>query len=138
MNLRAWAAVAATSLALSCAPMAGFAATPAGASGGAAAYSPSSRASASAIPLFAHYYIWFTPNSWNRAKIDYPLIGRYSSADPAVMREQIQEAKSAGIDGFIVSRKTTPTDDRILQTLMGVASQENFKLAMIYEGLDFN
>jgi hypothetical protein len=152
MNLRAWAAVAATTAALSCAPMAG-AAAPAGASGGTAASSPSGPAGpsgpsspassssppgASAIPLFAHYYIWFTPASWNRAKIDYPLIGRYSSADPAVMREQIQEAKSAGIDGFIVSWKNTPTDDKILQTLMGVASQENFKLAMIYEGLDFN
>ncbi len=134
MNLRAPAAVAAAA-ALSCALVTSFAAAPAGASRGTGASSPSG---ASAIPLFAHYYIWFTPASWNRAKIDYPLIGRYSSADPAVMREQIQEAKSAGIDGFIVSWKNTPTDDRILQTLMGVASQEHFKLAMIYEGLDFN
>jgi hypothetical protein len=138
MNLRARAAVAAGTAALSCALMAGFAAAPAPASPGTAASSPSSPSSASAIPLFAHYYIWFTPTSWNRAKIDYPLIGRYSSADPAVMREQIQEAKAAGIDGFIVSWKNTPTDDRILQTLMGVASQEHFKLAMIYEGLDFS
>lgn len=135
MKLRAWAA---TTAALTCALMAGFAAAPAGASPGTAASSPASPSSASAIPLFAHYYIWFTPASWNRAKIDYPLIGRYSSADPAVIREQIQEAKSAGIDGFIVSWKNTPTDDRILQTLMGVASQEHFKLAMIYEGLDFS
>jgi hypothetical protein len=135
MKLRACAA---TTAALTCALMAGFAAAPAGASPGTAASSPASPSSASAIPLFAHYYIWFTPASWNRAKIDYPLIGRYSSADPAVIREQIQEAKSAGIDGFIVSWKNTPTDDRILQTLMGVASQEHFKLAMIYEGLDFS
>src|ERR1700736_3613143 len=131
MNLRARAAVAAGTAVLSCALMAGVA--PARARS--AASSPSSP---SAIPLFAHYYIWFTPTSWNRAKIDYPLIGRYSSADPAVMREQIQEAKAAGIDGFIVSWKNTPTDDRLLQTLMGVASQEHFKLAMIYEGLDFS
>jgi hypothetical protein len=90
------------------------------------------------VPLFAYYYIWFTPASWNRAKIDYPLIGRYASDDPAVMREQIQEAKSAGIDGFIVSWKNTPADDRTLQLLMSVAGQEHFQLAMIYEGLDFS
>jgi hypothetical protein len=98
----------------------------------------SAAAPAASAPLFAYYYIWFNPSSWNRAKIDYPLIGRYSSDDPAVMREQIREAKSAGIGGFIVSWKDTATDNRRLQTLMGVASQENFKLAMIYEGLDFN
>ena len=32
-------------------------------------------------PLFAYYYIWFNADSWNRAKIDYPLLGRYSSDD---------------------------------------------------------
>jgi Glycosyl hydrolase family 71 len=90
------------------------------------------------VPLFAYYYIWFTPASWNRAKIDYPLIGRYASDDPAVMREQIQEARSAGIDGFIVSWKNTPADDRTLRLLMSVAGQEHFQLAMIYEGLDFS
>jgi Glycosyl hydrolase family 71 len=132
MNLRAFAAKTA---ALSCALVTGFAAAPANASSGTVA---SSRSSTSAVPLFAYYYIWFTPASWNRAKIDYPLIGRYSSDDPAVMREQIREAKSAGIGGFIVSWKDTPTDDRILQLLMRVASQEHFKLAMIYEGLDFS
>ncbi len=116
------------------------AAMPDSVSGPAAASSPPSASSppgSSAVPLFAYYYIWFTPASWNRAKIDYPLIGRYASDDPAVMREQIQEAKSAGIDGFIVSWKNTPADDRTLQLLMSVASQEHFQLAMIYEGLDF-
>lgn len=92
---------------------------------------------AATIPLFAYYYIWFDTDSWNRAKIDYPLIGRYSSDDAAVMRQQIEQAKSVGIEGFIVSWKNTPTDDRRLQLLMRVATQENFKLAMIYEGLDF-
>ncbi len=92
---------------------------------------------AAAVPLLAYYYIWFNTNSWNRAKTDYPLVGKYSSSDASVMRQQIAEAKSAGIDGFIVSWKDTATDDQRLRLLMGVASQEHFKLAMIYEGLDF-
>ena len=36
------------------------------------------------IPVLAYYYIWYNPESWNRAKIDYPLLGRYSSDDTSV------------------------------------------------------
>ena len=43
-------------------------------------------------PLFAYYYIWFSQNSWARAKKDLPLIGTYSSSDPGVMRHQIEQA----------------------------------------------
>jgi hypothetical protein len=95
-------------------------------------------APAPAIPLFAFYYIWFDPSSWDRAKIDYPQLGHYSSDDPRVMRQHIAWAKSAGITGFIVSWKDTVLNDRRLQVLMDVARQEDFKLAMIYQGLDFN
>jgi hypothetical protein len=102
---------------------------------------PSASVSASpqaAVPLLAFYYIWFDPASWDRAKIDYPRLGRYSSDDPRVMRQHIEWAKSAGIEGFIVSWKDTTTNDRRLQLLMGVAREMNFKLAVIYQGLDFS
>jgi hypothetical protein len=92
---------------------------------------------ATTAPLFAYYYIWFSHNSWARAKKDLPLIGTYSSSDPGVMRHQIEQAKSAGITGFIVSWKDTPLDDLRLRLLIQVSAQEHFKLAMIYEGLDF-
>ncbi len=89
------------------------------------------------IPVLAYYYIWFTTASWRRAKTDLPLLGRYSSDDRAVMRQHIRWAKSAGIDGFIVSWKDTPVLDRRLESLIEVADHEHFKLAVIYEGLDF-
>lgn len=92
---------------------------------------------ASPTPLLAYYYLWYNHGSWNRAKTDYPMIGRYSSGDASIMRRQIEEARSAGIDGFIVSWKDTSINDRRLRLLMSVASQEHFKLAMIYQGLDF-
>ena len=60
------------------------------------------------IPTLAYYYIWFDPTSWNRAKTDYLLAGRYSSSEQRVMRKHIQWAKQAGIDGWIVSWKSTP------------------------------
>ncbi|MEO6502908.1 MAG: endo-1,3-alpha-glucanase family glycosylhydrolase [Jatrophihabitantaceae bacterium] len=88
-------------------------------------------------PLFAYYYQWFVPDSWDRAKVDLPEIGRYSSEDPWVMRKHIQQAKAAGITGFIVSWKDTPTNTRRLRTLMTVAVEERFSLSMIYQGLDF-
>jgi hypothetical protein len=94
-------------------------------------------ASAPGPPLYAYYYQWFVPNSWKRAKIDLPELGAYSSDDPWVMRKHIQQAKAAGITGFIVSWKDTPTNTRRLRALMAVAAQEHFSLSMIYQGLDF-
>jgi Glycosyl hydrolase family 99 len=89
-------------------------------------------------PLLAYFYQWFNHSSWNRAKKDYPLIGTYSSSDRRVIREQIRQAKAAGIDGFIVSWKDTPLNNGRLRLLMAAAAQEHFKLAMIYQGLDFH
>ena len=89
------------------------------------------------VPVLAYYYIWFDPQSWDRAKKDFPLLGRYSSDDADVMRQHIRWAKQAGIDGFIVSWKSTDKLDRRLNQLVKIADQENFKLAIIYEGLDY-
>jgi hypothetical protein len=91
----------------------------------------------SPVPLLAFYYSWFDVGSWRRAKNDYPELGRYTSDNPAVMRQHIAWAQAAGIDGFIVSWKDTPTNDRRLSLLMEVARAQHFKLAMIYQGLDF-
>jgi hypothetical protein len=99
---------------------------------------PAASAVSVPVPVLAYYYIWFDPSSWNRAKIDYPLLGRYSSDDPNVMRQHILWAKSAGIQGFIVSWKNTEVLSRRLAQLVQIAAQENFKLSIIYEGLDFN
>ncbi len=92
---------------------------------------------ASPIPVLAYYYIWFDPSSWDRAKTDYPLLGRYSSDDENVIRQHIRWAKAAGIQGFIVSWKSTPILNARLDKLIAIAQQEDFKLAMIYQGLDF-
>jgi hypothetical protein len=88
------------------------------------------------IPVLAYYYIWFDPRSWSRAKTDYPLLGRYSSDDRRIMQQHIRWAKAAGIDGFIVSWKDTEVLTRRLELLVEVAEEEEFKLAIIYQGLD--
>src|SRR5215212_96905 len=53
------------------------------------------------------------------------------------MRQHIQWAKEAGIDGFIVSWKSTDKLNRRLSQLIEIADQESFKLAIMYESLDF-
>jgi phospholipase C len=99
---------------------------------------PGARAASPADPLFAYYYIWFNADSWNRAKTDYPLLGRYSSDERDVMRRHVHWAKQTGIDGFIVSWKSTPVLNRRLRRLAEVAEAERFKLLVIYQGLDFD
>ncbi|MGZ6787904.1 MAG: hypothetical protein ACXVEL_16285 [Nocardioidaceae bacterium] len=89
-------------------------------------------------PVFAYYYIWYNPTSWLRAKKDYPLLGRYSSDDPTVMRTHVAMAKAAGLTGFIVSWKGRGDLDARLATLVRISEQQHFKLAVVYEGLDFH
>ena len=98
---------------------------------------PPAKAADRPDPLFAYYYIWFNGTSWDRAKKDYPVLGRYSSDDRGVMRRHVQWAKQAGIDGFIVSWKSTPVLNRRLERLAEVAEAERFRLLVIYQGLDF-
>ncbi|MFE0592217.1 endo-1,3-alpha-glucanase family glycosylhydrolase, partial [Micromonospora echinospora] len=102
-----------------------------------AAAAPAPSASSAPVPVLAYYYIWFNPTSWNRAKTDYPLLGRYSSDDTEILRRHVRMAKAAGIDGFLVSWKHTPQLDARLAALVDVARRENFKLGIVYQGLDF-
>ena len=90
------------------------------------------------LPVFAYYYQWFDPPSWDRAKVDYPTLGHYSSDDVEVMRQHVRMAKAAGITGFLVSWKGSPTNDRRFHKLVDVARAENFGLAVNYESLDFD
>ncbi len=90
-----------------------------------------------AIPLLAYYYIWFDTKSWERAKTDIPQLGPYSSDDQQVMQQHVRWAKAIGIKGFIVSWKSTTTLNRRLKQLIEIANQEDFKLLIIYQGLDF-
>jgi len=90
------------------------------------------------VPVLAYYYIWFQPTSWQRAKLDFPLLGNYSSDDVEVMRQHVRMAKAAGIDGFLVSWKHLPNLDQRLEQLVRVARDANFKLSIVYQGLDFH
>ena len=68
---------------------------------------------------------------------DIPLAGRYSSDDIEVMRTHVRQA-AAGIDGFIVSWKSTAALDLASGEPSNCRSEQGFKLAVTYQGLDFN
>ena len=87
--------------------------------------------------MYAYFYQWFQRSSWNRAKQDYPLAGRYSSDDPHILRNQISQAQAAGISGFLTSWKNTPTLDRRLSLLLAIAKPQHLDVGVVYEALDF-
>ena len=93
--------------------------------------------SAHPIPVYAYFYQWFTPSSWNRAKKDYPLAGRYDSDDMTVLEHQVQQARTAGIDGFLTSWKSTTALNTRLDRLVRVAHANQLDLGVVYEALDF-
>jgi hypothetical protein len=99
---------------------------------------PAESGNAADVPVLAYYYIWFDTRSWDRAKTDYPVLGRYSSDDPEIMRDHIRWAKASGIDGFIVSWKNTDKLSSRLKQLVDIARDEKFKLVIIYQGLNFD
>ena len=96
-----------------------------------------SAAAANPVPVLAYYYIWYSPASWRRAKSDYPVLGPYSSNDVRVVKQHVTWARKAGVSGFIVSWKATERLNRPLAHLVAAADEQNFKLVLIYEGLDF-
>ena len=108
------------------------------------AASPSSSTTAPAaststpVPVYAYFYQWFTASSWNRAKQDYPLAGKYSSDDVPVLNEQITQARDAGINGFFTSWKNTAPLNRRLNLLITAAKPQHLDLGVVYEALDFS
>jgi hypothetical protein len=90
------------------------------------------------IPALAYYYIWYDTASWERPKTTYPLLGHYSSNDVRVLRRHVALAQDAGLSGFIVSWKSTPKLNRRLAALVRIAAASDFKLAIIYQGLNFS
>jgi hypothetical protein len=94
--------------------------------------------SADDVPVLAHFYIWYNASSWNRAKKDFPAVARYSSDQVSVMRTQAEQARAAGIDGFIVGWKSSDTLNSRLATIRNVAGDNHLKLAIMYQAQDFN
>jgi hypothetical protein len=86
--------------------------------------------------LLAFYYPWFPDYGWSDTTLasDRPLVP-ISSLDPEAVAWQIEQARSAGIDGFIMSYNSDWSDDR-LRILLACAQQQDFKVSLYLETLD--
>ena len=85
--------------------------------------------------LWAFYYAWYKSlDVWENPKmLDRPLLP-YISSDQYVVAHQIEQAKNAGINGFIVSWDGPHSRSNLrLQMILNIARYENFRVAMYVE-----
>lgn len=87
--------------------------------------------------VLAHYYTWFDENTWSYDKLSDLPAQPYVSRDTGVMGRQIDQAKSAGIDAFLVawygpaggSNQTEPN----LAAMLNEAAARNFRVGILFE-----
>jgi Glycosyl hydrolase family 99 len=87
----------------------------------------------------ALYYPWYYMGSWTSNElIDHPAT-LYDSGDTLAIARQMDQAKSAGITGFLESWAGPGSDsDNKLKLLLKVAQQKGFKIGIFFELLDDN
>jgi glycoprotein endo-alpha-1,2-mannosidase len=119
--------------------------------------------------VFAAYYIWYADGShptaawrhWTHpdvfrlhgrdnplarpgdpplASAAYPLVGLYSSRDPAVAEWHMRLARAAGIDAFLVSwwGRHQETDETFATVTLPAAERTGFKVAILDELAQFH
>jgi hypothetical protein len=94
------------------------------------------RRNATGKMLWAFYYPWFAAHDWSSAVLkDHPL-ERYDSGSSEAIASHIEQAQSAGIDGFI-SSWWGPNDfrDDNLKKVLDVAKEKDFKVSIYFETL---
>ncbi|MEL6526611.1 MAG: endo-1,3-alpha-glucanase family glycosylhydrolase [Chloroflexota bacterium] len=85
---------------------------------------------------------WAGQQSWDwQADVltDYPAMGAYDSRDPGVAATHIDQAQSAGIDGFVVSwygvdDQTTTTP--VLNNMLDRAAERGFQVGAAFDAFD--
>ncbi len=90
--------------------------------------------------IWAFYYQWYWHDGWNKEQFqDQPLLGYYGSNEQSIIEKQIEQAKSAGIDGFVASWWGPDNDiDKNFGLLLDVAQDLKFKVMIYFETVDFD
>jgi hypothetical protein len=85
-----------------------------------------------AHPVLAYYYAWWDPDVFQRTL--FQPIEPYNSDSTDAMQRHIQQAKSAGIDGFIVSwYGNGDRTDANLARLLDLGAQSGFSASIHFE-----
>lgn len=102
------------------------------------AYPNTASAQSASDPLvLAFYYPWYDQNTWTSGLAPDLPAEPYNSSDRAVMARQIDQAKAAGIDAFVVAwygpGENNPTETNLIAMLEEAAAR-NFRIAILFEG----
>ena len=86
--------------------------------------------------LWAFYYPWYNMDDWSSPILKDRPATPYSSDDRQAMARHVDQAQSAGIDGFISSWwGPGGYDDRNLGILLDIAQERNFSVTVYFETL---
>lgn len=86
--------------------------------------------------VWAFYYPWYSLETWSEPVFNDRPLHPYASADVAVMTRHLDEARAAGIDGFLSSWWGPGSDtDQNFGVLMDLAADRDFKVAIYFETL---
>ncbi len=87
--------------------------------------------------VLAFYYTWFDEASWSPDQLSDQPLEPYASRDRGVMGRQIDQAKAAGIDAFVVAwygpNGDTNQTEPNLTALLDEAAARGFKIAVLFE-----
>lgn len=87
--------------------------------------------------LWAFYYPWYNTSDWSSPQLKDHPVARYASSDARALARHIDQAKSAGIDGFVSSWwGPNHETDQNLRLLLDAARDRDFKVAIYLETLE--
>lgn len=83
-------------------------------------------------PVLAYYYAWWDPSNFSQTL--YQPSQAYNSDDVSIMQQHVQEAQSAGINGFVMSwYGNGDRTDNNLAHLLDLAQKSGFEATIDFE-----